>query len=1213
MANIVRFPVGGTATYTADSSYSGSFLPANAADGSYSTDWAVVGVAAGHWWQVTWSLPQTLDNVVLRDRSNLTDLFGAGVLSFSDGSTVNYGALPNDGSPLTIPFATKLSTWMRVTTNGGSGLNIGLAEVEASASPSPPPSPGVPVVDPLEGWRILIKGMGGLAGGGVGVPGKTRLTFNATTQIWRRCPSGIIDYYLAPNCSGGTRPADTAPAGGPYWVEPIIVPFDPVHATGGSAWLLKEGPNAGWLVSQWTNSLGYGNITVTTETTATFNRGPGATLATIYRPAAHLAGASLGWNAPGEMHLTLLVDDPNILVIKPKQTHYAIEFYRGGAWVEVFAGLVWDMDATDTEVVFYGIDYLALFGYTWDERFDPKKPKKQAPAGSFYVKKTITEIVTAQLTYAISQPDSLVNFITLGAIDPMNEKIEGIYSTMQNTLDFVLGLLNSHRAGTQKQTRLSVKKLFGVYVVMVEDNPGIDQDAFSISYGDLAQGYRVIPFGTDWASRVNMIGRDRAGSNLLYRAESSAVDQGEWGRIGQAPVMIESVDAADLKRRALQAAIDASRLGRQISVGTKLGSFAPLENYDICDNVPVIINHGAVQTQNWGSDAFGADPPADPSGVDAAYWTILGLTWESYDDGHWVTSPTLYPKGGGLPALMSGVVFVAVGNGNLISTSPDGITWTGRSSAEGAGTTLTAIVYGDGLWATSKQYSMDGINWRINPVNLGGGQHVAVAFGTGSDGRDFYIAAGTFGNMWISEDGITWNWGNVAYYTRYKSDIAYGNKRWIDVNEDGNISTATVGDASFTGLGQPIGAGALIGIGYGKDAAGHGLWIVVGGSGRLGTSYTGTADWVARDAGFGATSINKIMYGKDAAGLGLWVAVGGAGKLATSPDGSTWTQRTSSFGAESLNDIAYANGTWVAVGTNGKVASSTDGITWTQRAGAHGSSTINGVYGLDLGTGDLIAAPTDLQVGNGPPIASDTSSDTYVDRTTGQLYVRNDDTDTWDLSGAPGPRILTVGEMPGSMMREGEPGEDSWVPGPMGPAGRAGIAGPPGLDGEPGEDGSEGPPGPAGVAGAAGAAGPQGDPGAAGPAGIGVPGWDGEDGEASFVPGPQGMQGDAGAQGDSGPQGLIGVQGVPGLDGEDGEDSFVPGPQGTIGATGATGVQGIQGDIGPTGATGQQGPQGFGILSVDGEDGADSFIPGPPGPPGTGGGTGSRTFSFFGG
>jgi len=1079
----------------------------------------------------------------------------------------------------------------------------------------------MPVVDPLEEWRIKILGMGGLAGGGIGVPGKTSLTFNATTKIWSRTTTGIISYPSTVN----------AAPGGPYVVNPIIVPYDPVHQTGGSFYRLTEGPNAGYLVSFWSNSLGYGNITVTTATTATFNRGPGATLATIYRPAAHLAGASLGWNAPGEMHLTLLVDDPNILVIKPKQTHYAIEFYRGGQWVEVFAGLVWDMDATDTEVVFYGIDYLALFGYTWDERFDPKKPKKQAPAGSFYVNKTIKEIVTAQLTYTISQSDSLVNFITLGTIDAMDEKIAGIYSTMQNTLDFVLGLLNSHRAGTQKQTRLSVKKLAGVYTVMVEDNPGVDKDDLAISYGDLAQGYRVIPFGTDWASRVNMIGRDRAGSNLLYRAESSAVDQGEWGRIGQAPVMIESVDAADLKRRALQAAIDASRLGRQISVGTRLGSFAPLENYDICDNVPVIINHGAVQTQNWGSDAFGADPSGAPSGVDAAYWTILGITWESFDDGHWITSPTLFPKGGGLPALMSGVVFVAVGNGNIISTSPDGITWTSRSSALGAGTTLEPIVYGDKLWADSNQYSLDGINWQKVPVSLGGGHHASIAFGTGSDGRAFYVTVGTFGNMWLSEDGITINWGSPAYYTRYKYDVAYGNKRWIDVNEDGNISTATVADAAWTALGQPIGAGALIGVAYGKDAAGHGLWIVVGVNGRLGTSYTGTSGWVLRDAGFGADTINKLQYGKDANGAGLWVAVGGSGKLATSPDGSIWTQRTSSFAGVGINDIAYANGVWVAVGNSGKLASSTDGITWTQRTSQFGSTGINGVWGMNLGTGDLISAPTDLQVGSGPPIPSDTSSNTYIDITTGQQYVYNAETDTWDP--VKGTRLLD--SEPGVLMFGMDGRDDEGYafvpPGPPGVPGSIGPQGPPGQDGMPGEDGADGPPGPPGQDGVAGAPGATGADGAQGSAGIGVPGLDGEDGEESFVPGPQGVQGVQGETGATGPQGVIGPtgpqgdtgatgpQGVPGFDGEDGEDSLVPGPQGAQGPTGAQGVQGIQGvqgDPGATGATGPTGAQGvpgFGLMVYDGEDGEDSFVPGPPGPAGAGSSASQRTFTFFGG
>ena len=502
----------------------------------------------------------------------------------------------------------------------------------------PPANPSFPTIDPLADWRILIKGMGGPTG----APAKNTITFNAATQIWSRTTAGIIsyDYDLAHN---------PAPSSGTYAVAPVTVPYDPIHKTGGSFWQLQEGPNKGWLVSDWTNSLGYGDITK--DVTADYDRGPGATLATIYRPAAHLAGASLNYNAPGELHFTLLVDDPNVNVPQPKRTHYAVEFYDkvAAAWVEVFAGLIWDMDATDTEVVFYGVDYLGLFQYVLDERFTSAGnidlPTEKG--GSKYVKHTIREIITDQLNYAIGQPDSLVGFIEFGSVanDLGKFRIEAIYSTFRQTLEFVVGLINSYRAGSGKYTRIAVVKEGTKYVVRVLEDPGEARDNLAMRYGELVQGYRVVPFGPTWASRVGLIGQDKTGVAVTYQSVAGAALESEWGRIAQPATVVQTQDKNDLLRRTNQAAVDAAALGRQIGVGLKLGSFRPLEGYDLCDWVPVDINHGAVHTMQWGSDQFGAELE-DGSGtpISSGYWTVVGLTWETYDDGHWMTGLSLFPK-----------------------------------------------------------------------------------------------------------------------------------------------------------------------------------------------------------------------------------------------------------------------------------------------------------------------------------------------------------------------------------------------------------------------------------------------------------------------------------------------------------------------------------------------------------------------------------------
>lgn len=140
-ADLVRFPRGGTASYSAIEEFSASYDAANAANGYMSTtdngtnvSWAANGWTTGDWWQVDWSVPQRVAQVILYDRGGAPDFFGSsGRLTFSDGSTVSWSGLTNGGT-LTIDFARKTGiTWMRVISDAGGTGNAGLVEVEAFA------------------------------------------------------------------------------------------------------------------------------------------------------------------------------------------------------------------------------------------------------------------------------------------------------------------------------------------------------------------------------------------------------------------------------------------------------------------------------------------------------------------------------------------------------------------------------------------------------------------------------------------------------------------------------------------------------------------------------------------------------------------------------------------------------------------------------------------------------------------------------------------------------------------------------------------------------------------------------------------------------------------------------------------------------------------------------------------------------------------------
>jgi hypothetical protein len=360
-------------------------------------------------------------------------------------------------------------------------------------------------------------------------------------------------------------------------------------------------------------------------------RGPGTVVAILEN--AKNPGASLMYNSPGEAHWTLAVDHPQISVIEPKETHYSIQFYTGDGWREKFAGLVWDFDANERDVVFYGIDYLALYDYVMDERYDPANPDKPyTKGGSKYVDKTINTVVTSSIDYAKNLTNSPVGFITRGSIATMDEKVT-IFSTFIPTLQLLTGLLDSHRGGADKRTRVQVRpKTGGGYEIVVQDNPGVTRTNLRMRYGELVQGYRTVAFGKDWATRINAIGRQRDGVMVSYEKATGGISESVYGRFAKATVMTDIEDRLDLRRRAKRLAMASGMLGQQMGLGLRTGVLGPRDGYDVTDKFPISIQHGAVNTDNFGHDGL---------------WVCLGVTWEGGGKGEQTVILSLRPPDAG--------------------------------------------------------------------------------------------------------------------------------------------------------------------------------------------------------------------------------------------------------------------------------------------------------------------------------------------------------------------------------------------------------------------------------------------------------------------------------------------------------------------------------------------------------------------------------------
>ena len=81
-----------------------------------------------------------------------------------------------------------------------------------------------------------------------------------------------------------------------------------------------------------------------------------------------------------------------------------------------------------------------------------------------------------------------------------------------------------------------------------------------------------------------------------------------------------------------------------------------------------------------------------------------------------------------------------------------------------------------------------------------------------------------------------------------------------------------------------------------------------------------------------------------------WGGSYGGSTILTSPDGASWTQRTSGT-SNRLRGVTYGNGLFVAVGYGGTILTSPDGVSWTART----SGTSNDLFGVTYGNNAFVA------------------------------------------------------------------------------------------------------------------------------------------------------------------------------------------------------------------------------------------------------------------
>ncbi|WP_169580969.1 MULTISPECIES: discoidin domain-containing protein [Microbacterium] len=121
------------ASVTASSSLHDGATPGRATDdvvGAYGNGEWVSSGEANPWIKLAWPTTKTINTVVLYDRTHGSENINGGVLTFSDGTSVQVAAVPVNGGAKHIEFPDKTVDWVKFQASGGTGVNNGLSEIQ---------------------------------------------------------------------------------------------------------------------------------------------------------------------------------------------------------------------------------------------------------------------------------------------------------------------------------------------------------------------------------------------------------------------------------------------------------------------------------------------------------------------------------------------------------------------------------------------------------------------------------------------------------------------------------------------------------------------------------------------------------------------------------------------------------------------------------------------------------------------------------------------------------------------------------------------------------------------------------------------------------------------------------------------------------------------------------------------------------------------------
>lgn len=333
-------------------------------------------------------------------------------------------------------------------------------------------------------------------------------------------------------------------------------------------------------------------------------RGPN-TIKAIFDDAKFI-GVSDYANDGGDFFMTIPWNHTYASEIKPWERHYRVSRIADGVESTIGRGVINDFDATESEIVVYGQDYLSLLATTI------------SGSNTSYTSQTVGAIITDQLSSARAEANSWVNFISIGSIDATTTTIPLALTSYQERLEFLRDIIRIHVADTSVRSQLYVTR-DPPYQFVFNQNRGSDCNLLRLGWGRQINRFSYQPGYADLRTRIAAIGQKREGASLLFSQQTYA-SESTYGWIASGRVFIDIVNQSALDRKTKAEARRASQLGAPLFVlsSTTYGTdnLAPWSGYELCDSVPVYLQRG------------------DLINITGSLFTIWGQEWTGYEDGH---------------------------------------------------------------------------------------------------------------------------------------------------------------------------------------------------------------------------------------------------------------------------------------------------------------------------------------------------------------------------------------------------------------------------------------------------------------------------------------------------------------------------------------------------------------------------------------------------